>query len=305
MAAPIIIAGPAVLQFDGQSYYSEGDIVINHKRETFNVVTANFGTVDTRLVAQMSEVSFKPVGALDVVAKYIKYAATQVGSLLIDQTTPKTLIVWGRDGVKTTWKNAFISKLPSFTLSATKTALGEMALTVFADPTTTLVNAAAWNSIAAAALADTTFDETKIVTPQYKATYGAVFVNLESEDGFTFEPVISLSMKKVDNYGYLNALLTDLTYAARFKPVGMTEAQLWAAIALQGASAIVPGASVTTADDLVIAAGAVSFTLAKAGAVSAVTQYGLEPLRMGELAFVNRKTFTAGAMNAPITVAFA
>ena len=33
-------------------------------------------------------------------------------------------------------------------------------------------------------------------------------------------------------------------------------------------------------------------------------QYGLEPLRLGEVAFVNRKTFTTGVMNAPITVAF-
>jgi hypothetical protein len=86
--------------------------------------------------------------------------------------------------------------------------------------------------------------------------------------------------------------------------VGLTEAELWAALKLQDTTAIVPGASVAGSDDLVIAAGAVSFTLAKAGIVSAVTQYGLETLRLGEVAFVNRKTFTTGAMNAPITVAF-
>jgi len=304
MSAPTIIAGPAIVTFNSQTYYTESDIVVNFKRDTFAVKTALHGTVDTRLASQMAEITFKPVGALDTVAKYIAYAATQVGQMLIDQTTPKTVVIWGQDGKKMTWASGFISKLPSFELSATKTAIGSMTITCFSSPSTTLTAAAAWNTAASASLADITFDETKIVTGAYAATLGSVFTSLAAEDGFVFEPVISVSMKKVDNFGYVNALLSDLTYAVRFKPVGLTEAQLWAALKLQDTTAIVPGASVTGSDDLVVAAGAVSFTLAKAGIVSAVTQYGLEPLRLGEVAFVNRKTFTSGVMNAPITVAF-
>lgn len=307
MSAPSIIAGPAIITHNGQTYYSEGDIVLSHKRETWAVATSAHGTVDTRLAAQMAEITFKPVGALDTVAKYIAYAATAVGTLLVDQATPKTVVIKGRDGVVQTWANGFISKLPPFTLSATKTAIGAMTITVLGDPTKTLVAAAAWLTTSSAALADTTFDETKILTGAYTATWGSVggFVAVPSEDGFTFEPIMTVGMKKVDNFGYVNAILRDITYACRFKPVGTTEAQLWAALNLQDSSAIVPGASVTTANDLVVSAGAVSFTLAKAGIVSAVTAYGLEALRVGEVAFVNKKTFTAGVMNAPITVAFA
>jgi len=305
MAYPTIIAGPALIQFNSQTYYTEGDVTVSLRRDTFNVATALHGTIDTRLASQMVEISFKPVGALDTVAKYIAYAATQIGSLLINQSSPKAVVVWGADGVKQTWHSGFISKLPDFMLSATKTAIGAMSLTCFGDPTKALTNAAAWQTTASAALSDATFDETKIITGAYTAALGSVFTGLAAQDGFTFSPVISVSMKKVDNFGYVNALLSDLTYACRFTPVGLTEAQLWAACKLQDTSAIVPGASVTGSDDLVVSAGAVSFTLAKAGIVSAVTQYGLEPLRLGEVAFVNRKTFTSGAMNAPITVAFA
>lgn len=304
MSAPTIIAGPAIVTFNSQTYYSESDIVVNFKRDTFAVKTSLHGTVDTRLTSAMAEITFKPVGALDTVAKYIAYAATQVGSMLIDQTTPKTVVIWGKDGKKMTWASGFISKLPSFDLSATKTAIGSMTITCFASPSVALTNAAAWNTAASASLADTSFDETKILTGAYTAALGSVFTGLASEDGFTFEPIMSVSMKRVDNFGYVNALLNDLTYAVRFKPVGLTEAELWAALKLQDTSAIVPGASVCSADDLVISAGAVSFTLADAGIVSAVTQYGLESLRLGEVAFVNRKTFTTGVMNAPITVAF-
>jgi hypothetical protein len=130
MSAPTIIAGPAVIQFNGQSYYSEGDIAVNHKRETWNVATSAFGTIDTRLAAQMAEVSFKPVGALDVVTKYIPFAATAVGSLLINPASLKPVTIWAADGTKTVWANGFISKLPAFTLSATKMASTAWMMTV-------------------------------------------------------------------------------------------------------------------------------------------------------------------------------
>lgn len=304
MSAPTIIAGPCVVQFNSQSYYSEGDVTVNLRRNTFNVVTAAFGTVDTRLSDQLCEISFKPVGALDAVAKYLPYAATQVGQLLINPASPKTVVVWGRDGVKTTWSNGFISKLPEFTLSATKTAVGDMTITCFADPTKALDAADAWNATASAALADTTFDETKIVTPLYKCTWGTTFVDLESEDGFTFAVAMSTAVKKVDNYGNVNALLTDLVTTVRFKPAGKTLAQIYTALKLQNTGATVPGQSVAQSDDLVIAASPYTFTLAKAGLVGSAENYGLQSLRHGELMFANRKTWTTGAMNAPFTVAF-
>lgn len=304
MPAPTIIAGPAIVQFNSQTYYTEGDVTVSLRRDTFNVATALHGTIDTRLSGQMVEITFKPVGALDTVAKYLAHAATAVGTLLVNQASPKTVVVWGKDGVKQTWHSGFISRLPEFTLSATKTAIGAITLTCLGDPTKSLTDAAAWNTTASAALSDTSFDETKIVTPAYTAALGSVFTGLAAQDGFTFQPSLSVSMKRVDNYGPVNAMITDLVYAVRFTPVGLTEAELWAACNLQGTSAVVPGASLSTSNDLVISAGAVSFTLAKAGIASALTQYGLEPLRLGEVAFVNRKTFSSGALAAPVTVAF-
>ncbi len=306
MSAPQIIAGPAVIQFNGNSYYTENDIALNDNPETFKVVSSIAGTIDERLIANAIEINFKPVGALDVVAKYLPYAVTQIGSLLINQASPKAVTIWGADGIKTVWANGFISKLPAFTLAATKTAIEPMAIMCFGDPTKTLVDAAAWNTITSAALADTTFDETKIVTPQYLATWGAItgFVAVESEDGFTFEVAMGLAMKKVANWGNVNAMLTDLTVSARFKPVGPTEANLWAARNLQGSGAVKPGMSLSTSNDLVISASPYTFTMPKAGIMRNTTQYGLTPLRHGELAFVNRKTWTGGSINALFTVAF-
>jgi hypothetical protein len=304
MPAPTIIAGPAVIQFNSQSYYSEGDVTVAVRRNTFNVSTSHAGVVDTRLADQLVEISFKPVGALDAVAKYLPYAVTAIGTQLINQSSPKAVVVWGKDGVKTTWGSGFISKLPAFTLSATKPAVGDMAITVFGDPTKALTAADAWNAVASASLADTTFDETKLVTPQYKATWGTTFVDIESEDGFTFEVAMAMAVRKVDNYGNVNATLTDLVTTARFKPVGKTLAQIYTAMKLQDTGAILPGQSLTTADDLVISASPYVFTLAKAGIAGSAENYGLSNLRHGELLFVNKKTWTSGTINAPFTVAF-
>lgn len=307
MGAPTIIAGPAIIQHNGQTYYTEGDITLNHNRETFAIVSSLGGEIDTRLISQMVEISFKPVGALDVVAKYLPYALTQIGTFLFTPTALKDVVVWAKDGTKTTWKNGAITKLPAFDLAATKSALGDMTLTVLGDPTKEATDEAAWNAIATEALVDATFDETKIITGRYTAAYGAApYAAMESEDGFRFEVALKLSAKKVANYGVVNMILSDITAVARFKPVGLTEAQLWTLMSLQGANAILPGQSVTKANkDLVITAAPVSFTLHKAGPISAVTQYGLEPLRFGEVAFAARKTWTTGAVNPLFTIAFA
>lgn len=305
MSAPTIIAGPAIIQFNSQTYYTEGDITVGLARETFTVQSSAHGTLDERLAAQAVTISFKPVGALDVVAKYLAHAVTAIGGLLIDPASLKSVVVWAKDGRKTTWGAGFISRLPSFNLSAIATAIGEMELTVLGNPTKALDAADAWNVFATAALSDTSFDPTKIVTPQYLATWGTALVDCESETGFLVEPSIGIAMKRVANWGNVNALLTDITLGCRFTPVGIDEDDLWAALALQSTGAVLPGESLAKAgDDLVIAGGAVSFTLHNAGPRSAGTRYGLEPLRVGEVGFATKRTFTAGVADPLWTVAF-
>lgn len=304
MSAPQIIAGPAIVQHNGQVYYTEGDVTVADSSESFLVRTALHGTIDERFVAGTVAVSFKPAGCLDVVAKYLPYALNQIGTLLIDQANPESLIVWARDGRKTTWGAAFMSRLPSFNLSAVATALNDMEFICLANPTKDLTAADAWNTFANAALSDTSFDETDIITPRYTATWGT-FEGMESETGFLIEPVMGFSLKKIANWGNVNALLTDVTIGCRFVPASLDEDDIWSLRGKQGSDAILPGDSFTKADDdLVITGGAASFTLHKAGPKSAVTRYGLEPLRQGEVAFVTRKTATAGALNALFTFAF-
>lgn len=305
MSAPTIIAGPAIVQFNNQVYYSEGDITVSLARETFFVRTALGGVIDERLASQMVGISFKPASCLDVVAKYLPHALSSIGSLLIDAASPKSVIIWAKDGRKTTWGAGFISKLPAFNLSAVDVPIGDMEIVVLGNPTKDITAADAWNVFASAALTDTSFDQSKIITPRYLATWGTALVDCESETGFVFEPVMSFSMKKVANWGNVNALLTDITLGCRFVPVGIDEDDLWTVLGLQGTDALLPGESLTKADDdLVIEGGAVSFTLHNAGPKNAVTRYGLEPLRIGEVAFVTRKTWTTGAVNPLWTIAF-
>ena len=305
MSAPQIIAGPAIIQHGGQVYYSEGDITVSLARDTFLVSSACHGTIDERLVSQMVTLAFKPVSCLDVVAKYLPFAVTQIGTLLINQSEPASVVVWARDGRKTTWGAGFVSQLPSFNLSAVQVPVGDMQIVAIGNPVKDLTDAAAWNTFAEAAFADTSFNETTILTPKYLATWGEIFEDLESETGFLVEPAMSFSMKSIANWGNVNALLTDITIGVRFTPVGLDEDDLWAALRLQGSDAITPGDSLTKDDeDLVISGGGVSFTLHNAGPKTGITRYGLEPLRIGEVAFVTRRTWTAGVADPLFTVAF-
>lgn len=307
MSAPTIIAGPAIVQLGSNTYYSEGDITVALKRNTWSPQTSIAGAIDTRLKSQMVEISFTPVGVLDTVAKYLPYAASQIGTLLFGSANTNC-VIWTRAGQKITWENAAITKFPGFKASPLN-ALFTSALTITAlgKNATAPTDAAAWNAITTASFTDATFDETLLLTPRYTAAWGSTspYSAMEPEDGFQLDFTMEVEPKETANYGITDMLLKEVKVEAKFTPVNLTEAQIWTLLNLQGSSALLPGDSVSKdGHDLVISAGDVSFTLHKAGPTDGGTNYGLTKLRQGEVSFMCKKTWSSGVLDNLFTVAF-
>lgn len=302
MPAPTTIAGPAIVHFGGYSYYFEGDLTKAFARETFRIGTSLAPNIDARLVSQTVSLSGRPASVHDTVGKYVPYAVGAVGTLLFANTP---LVVWTKAGVKHTWHNAAITGLPSFNFSPIAPLFaGDITFTCLGDSTKEPTDAAAWATVSAAAFADNTFNQAKSTNPRYLATWGD-WADLESEDGFRVQPVIAVSPKRVANYGIVNYLLSDFTAVCRFIPVGLAEGDLYDLLQLQGADAILPGQSLAKAgNDLVISGGGVSCTLSKAGPNAGQKRFGLEPLRDGEVEFIATRTWTAGAAQPLLTLAF-
>jgi len=298
-----IITGPAIITWNGNSYYFKGDISNPVKRETFKA-EVNGAELDERMKSQIAEVSGQPASQLDAMGKYWPYGVAKIGQPLFNAGALLPLVIIPLVGEQITYPNAALTKCPDITLSASKDALyGEMTWTCLGDPTKAPTDAAYFRTLAASTFADTTFNENQNFSDLYTAAWGASpYDAMLSIDGF----VISCGMKAwnadVDNVGIANMILQSMSVTAKFKPANLTEAQIDTLLNTQGADAIPIGGSLAGAEtDLVISgsggAGTLVATLKAVGPKESLLQYSTTRLRQGEIAFVQRRTWTGGVAN--------
>ena len=298
------IAGPAIITFDSQVYYSQGDVMVKSRLETWNVNTSMHGQIDERLKSRAYEISFTPAGEIEGLTKYFPYAVGNIGASIFS-ASDKALTIQTLAGQLYTFSRAAMIKMPSLTMGAGKTAFGDMTFLALLKTSTEATDAAAFLAIAATAFADTAFDETKITSPGYTAAYGtSPYAAMESVDGFTVEIGMGIKYDSVDRYGIVNARLTSLTASARFTPVGLTEAEWETLVLPDGATAVLPGQSLSKAGtDLVISKAStyLKCTIFKAGIKDHGLTFGEGP-RLGELVFTSKRTWTAGVANPLFTI---
>jgi hypothetical protein len=77
-----IIGGPALVQYRGASFYSQGDISVQALLETFPVVVDRFQEVDQRVREQPIKIQFTPAGEWENLAVLYPYASTILGELI-------------------------------------------------------------------------------------------------------------------------------------------------------------------------------------------------------------------------------
>jgi hypothetical protein len=303
-----LLGGPAVIIFNGHTYFTEDDVKVATRHDTWDVASSWKGRIDTRSKGKITEIRFKPVGMLDTVAKYYPYGVADIGADIFG-TVDKPCVVHTIGGTKLTYGRAAITGIPPLQLGVDRQAFGEMVITCLGKNNTADTTPESRVKVESAAFAATNFDETKILTPGYVAAYGAdPYDAIELENGAEIQLGLQTAPRGVNRFGTVGMRLTGLAAAATLTPANLTEAQVFAMTVMDGANAVLPGQSVSKAGtNLVIAPGAgtgVTVTLAKAGIVEDLQQYGLQVSRFGNLNFVARMAFTAGAAQEVFTVAF-
>src|SRR3974390_942879 len=155
---PTLIVSPAIVTWNGKSFYSKAGIRSEFKRETFAVATDFDGQIDERMKAQLTEVRFQPDGQISDLNKYFPYAAADIGKSIFGASNKLLVIVTkfggaGSAGQTITYPRAAVTKLPQLRLKPTDTLFGEMAFTCLGDPTVQSNSTNAWETIADAAFA--------------------------------------------------------------------------------------------------------------------------------------------------------
>ncbi len=298
-----IIAGPAILTFNGATIYVEEDITVKVTKSLKTRKVANFGEVDDKLLDVIVEITFKPAQWKNL-SLLFPYANTAIGARIFG-TTDKNCVIQTLDGKTYTWSRCAITKMPNLGLGVGKDLLGEMTITGLKANATAAYAANSIVAIASNAFADTTFDPTTLLDQPYALSWGLTPFNaIDTEDGIDVEFEIKTQDIRVDSAGLVDKMFMGVNCTARFTPIGLTEANFLTFLTTQG-TGVSRGASMAGLGNDLIATGT--------GAV--VTIYNATPpkegtfrfspskQRLGQVSLVGRRKFTTGAPSAFFAVA--
>lgn len=287
-----IVRGPGCVKIGSLALHDASGITVTLDLPTQDINASTVGKLDTIKTDQIGKVALTPCGTLTagILAALYPHGTPSIGSSLMG-STDVVLLVNGKDGRQVKFFNGALTKIPDLILSPIKTAFGSCEFTALLANGKLATDADGFMVEAAVAYADGDADSTGLSGINYVGTWGAVTI-ADTLDGWTISVDLGLQPVVIDNAGTIDYTLTDVTVRASCTPVGLTAAQIVAALP----AAIGRGASTAGNTDLVITgAGGITATLKNASLVTGPLQWGSGQLRLGQLGFIAHRT-SAGAL---------
>jgi len=304
-----VVRGPAIIKHGGQTFYTKQDFTIKPMLRLGSVASSMFGTVTRSIEDFMWQLTFVPDGQL--VAEHIPilwpYASAYPGTSMFGASDSDT-VIHTKAGRTITFAAGAVTAMPNLFFGPTETIIGSCTMMCIGKNDTVYNAADKWAVDASAAFTDTSFNPSNIKKMQYTGTWGASapWVGFEVETGFTVNFSIQSTPDRVG--GVTNdMIIDDVDCTVSALPVGITEAQFLAALALTDAN-FLPGAAIDTLtnnNDLVISGGTgkPSFTLTKCSISDGGMVFG-RAKRIGEMVWQSSRSITTGALNALFALAW-
>lgn len=297
-----IINGPGTVTIgsggSAVKIFDKDGITAEIESSTQEIPSSISGNLDTIKTDQIGRVSLTPVGNLSealVAALFPSWAQTPVigQSLLGSSDVP--LQVHSRAGTKVVFTAAALTQCPELRLSPVATAFGQAQFTALLPngklPTDSTTK---FYTVTSATYADGEAPRDALSGFHYTGELGDGVLEIpDTLDGWTVTPELQLEPVTTDSQGTIDYRLTGVTVRASCTPLGLTEAQLLAALpVLKGR-----GASLAGDDDLVISStGGLTVTLKHASLVTGPIQWGATQLRAGQIGFIANIDPTTGSL---------
>lgn len=311
-----LVTGPAKITYNSATCFTANDVAAKFSEQIVMIKDSAHGIAARRTEEVVVEADYQPEGrwSAAIIAAYWPYANTILGASLHGSSNVP-VVMNGADGEIHTIIAAAVHKMPTITLSSTKTIVGAVTMKGVRG------NAAEWSdasnlySVAATggSIADATYDPGLIKTQGYKATWGSIagFSAFDTEDGFTVDFNLQVAPIGTDYYGILDYRFVSLEVMVKCKPIGPTSTQVLASLIAQGTGAKrgrdtrYQNDNATVNPDLVITGqdGIAYVTISAPGVEQAGYRFGATTLRQGEIGFVANRIFTTGVQQPLYTLA--
>lgn len=302
---------PGKLVFKASSFLAKLNTAIEAQlvSEMFGVGTDAHGELDQRQKEAYFRINITPDGRLTsgLAAILWPYGNPTIGSGIFTDTDFPA-VIHGTDASLETFVAAALETMPPIKFSSVDTLIGQAVLLALRgnnmdwDDANSLVTQADSGGNAV----DAGFAPSGIITQPYLASWGAIdgFADFDTLEGFNVEFQVQFADDVTDRHGLINRRLKSVSARVRCTPIGPTRQQILNAMTLQGAGAgrgktrQAGGADLTiTGDD-----GTDYFVLKQAILTDQVQRWGSEQLRVGDIAWVSTRSFSAGVPGALFTV---
>lgn len=293
-----IISGPALVTFDGQTFWSKGDVTVTPTFKRMGLDTAAFGKLEDRFTDKRVIVSFEPAGRFTAALAAVlwPYAATLTGASIYG-AADRALVVHGRDGIKLTVPNAAVTQMPTIRHGVDKTLVGPVTFTGLVKNSADGSAEADYFAFATMAYpGDTGFSVADIKTIGHRLVWKAAaapWTLCAIETGAEVSFALKLQEHAVDGLGTIDMRLAGLDVTVKATPVGPTAADILSALNGTGAlGSAASGSDLTIKPDL---AGGCQTIIKRAQLVDAQLRYGGASKRIGTCTWQATRGFTAGA----------
>lgn len=301
---PTIIQGPAWVLHGGLALYVQKDINLNENAESWNP-TGAWGPLGERHKSRKDVVSFTLAGQIRAALLDYFYAAyldpTKIGTSVLSGTVSIASLAENKTYI---WQRGGITKPPGMLLKPTATAFGAMELTCIGAAAVQPLSATFWHAAQTTVAAETTFEESQIISDIYKAALGVratPYDAMGGMDGFEIDFGYMVQEVPAADIGIGDIILSGLSTGVKFAPSNLTEAQADVLLGKQDTTATLPGMAYgRLAENLVITGTQIGwvFNVKSQGAKAGSRTYQIGEHRFKELMFVNNRTWTTGVPDA-------
>lgn len=293
-----IVRGPCKITYDGATFYANGGVKLTVANTTFDKPTDAYGIVGRSKTDLAVTVEFTPVGEIEALTTLFPYGNTAIGASLAT-SSDKPLVIVSADATYTIL-SAFLTGLPSLSLSSQKTAFGAVTFTGVLKKGGDPAVLADYYTFGAGASIGTAFDPTKMVTAPYTATLGGSIGPFFSVGGFEIAFDLTANDVMVDGIGLVDRTFGGIGCTITFDPAGVDQDDFETFFGSLDSGEELAS---STLDISTATSGGINFDCAAVQLLSVERNFDPAANRLGVVTLAAKRTFNAGAQVALYTVA--
>jgi hypothetical protein len=293
-----IVRGPCKVTYGGQTFYSKGGVKLTVGNATFDKETDAYGIVGKAKTDFTITVEFTPVGEIEALTVLFPYGNTAIGASLATASDVPLVIV--SSDATYTILSAFVTGIPSVSLSSQKTAFGAVTFTGVLKKGGDPAVIGDYYTIGAGASIGTAFDPTKIVTAPYTATLAGTIGPFYSVGGFEIAFDMTANDVMVDGIGLVDKTFGGIGCTITCDPAGVDQDAFEDFFDALDSGEELASSSL---DISTTTTGGLNFDCAAVQVLNLERNFDPAANRLGVLTLAAKRTFSTGAQQALYTIA--